>query len=59
MLSHLPGEKSPLTSSAAHCTSWGKGDDGKVLLTLQCLQTCIYLSLFGEVLEAVLSDLDV
>ena len=36
-----------MTSSTAHCTSWGKGDDGKVLLTLSsvsklvCVCVCI------------------
>lgn len=43
MLSHLPGEKSPLTSSTAHCTSWGTGDDDKVLLTLSSVSKLVYI----------------
>ena len=43
MLSHLPGEKSPLTSSTAPCTSWGKGDDGKVLLTVSRISKLVYI----------------
>ena len=43
MLSHLTGEKSPLTSSTAHCTYWGKGDDGKVLLTLSNVSKLVYI----------------
>ena len=47
MLFHLPGEKSPLTSSATCCTSCGKGDDGNVPLILSsvsklvCVCVCV------------------
>ena len=46
MLSHLPGEKSPLTSSTAHIT-WGKGDDGKVLLTLSSVSKLVYILVYS------------
>ena len=43
MLSHLSREKSPLTSSTAHCATWGTGDGGKVLLTLSSVSKLVYI----------------
>ena len=60
MLFHLPGEKSPLTSSATCCTSCGKGDDGNVPLILSSVSklvcVCVCVCVYSRVLEVVLSN---